>query len=294
VRPKTVPGAAATGADRANTDRVAPPRPQALTGVRLLSWAVILPDPELTTATESLVRVRAHAGQHLAGPGRAERRSLLGTYPVPVPHLVGAPLPPTPGYPSRWQPSLPPLQYGIDYTFLRHHGSRPLRWRPDVPITVRITGPHLPEQAAAVAAIIAELADLTGLSLSTGESCSQAPALHAVPAQEIHVGFLATLPAARPFRPCAGKAGLGGAVTAPGMSHYTSGLAVVAVCVTSRQSPGEVAVLRHELAHALGLGHAARPNLLMYYRISAATVDFGRGDRHGLLLLSERTQPGAI
>jgi hypothetical protein len=70
------------------------------------------------------------------------------------------------------------------------------------------------------------------------------------------------------------------------MSRYTSGLAVVATVATGPRSPGEVPVLRHELAHALGLGHAARPNLLMYHRISAGTVDFGRGDRHGLLLLN--------
>jgi hypothetical protein len=237
--------------------------------------------------------VRARPGQYPASPGRAGRRSLLGTYPVPVPQMVGAPLPPTSGYPSRWQPSLPPLQYGIDYTFLRHHGSRPLRWRPGLPVTVRITGRHRPEQDATVAAVVAELADLTGMSLSIGESCAQALDLRAVPAQEIHVGFLPALPAAPAFRPCAGKAGFGGAVTARGMSHYSSGLAIVATGVTSTQSPGEVAVLRHELAHALGLGHAARPNLLMYHRISATTVDFGRGDRHGLLLLNERTKPGA-
>jgi hypothetical protein len=223
--------------------------------------------------------------------GRRRRRSLLGTYPVPDPHLVGAPLPPPPGSPSRWQPPPPPLQYGIDYTFLRHHGRRPLRWRPDLPITVRITGPHQPEQAVAVTSVVAELAELTGLGLSTGESWPPAAAGHEVPAQEIHVSFLPTLPAAAPFRPCTGRAGLGGAMTAPGASHYTSGLVIVATAAP--QPPGETVILRHELAHALGLGHAARPNLLMYHRISAATVEFGRGDRHGLLLLQENTEPGA-
>ncbi len=231
----------------------------------------------------------ASAGQDQGGPGREERRSLLGVYPVPAAHLVGAPLPPTPGYPSRWRPPPPPLQYGIDYTFLRHHSGRPVRWRPDRPVIVRLCGPHRPEQATTTATVVAELAGLTGLSLAVGEPWPANPRLQTVPAHEIHVGFLPALPAASSFRPCTGRIGLGGAVTAPGVSYYTSGFAIIATSVINPRSPREVAVLRHELAHALGLGHAARPNLLMYHSVSAATVDFGRGDRHGLLLLNETT-----
>jgi Matrixin len=244
------------------------------------------PDLDMNTAMETSMWVRAR-------PGGGERQSLLGTYPVPAPHLVGAPLPPTPGCPSRWEPPLPPLQYGIDYTFLRHDDNQPLRWRPDLPITVRIAGPHEPEQAAMVDAVVAELAGLTGLSLAVAESWPHPLALRAVSAQEIRVGFLANLPPARSFRPCAGRVGLGGAVGGPGLSHYTSGFALVATGITGPHRPSVVAVLRHELAHALGLGHAARPGLLMYHRISDATVDFGRGDRRGLFLLNEGAQPGA-
>jgi len=42
---------------------------------------------------------------------------LLGTYPVPELHLVGAPIPDNPRSPIRWRPTPAPLQYGIDYTF---------------------------------------------------------------------------------------------------------------------------------------------------------------------------------
>jgi hypothetical protein len=235
----------------------------------------------------------ADAGQDPVGLGRQERRSLLGTYPAPAAHLVGAPLAPTPRYPSRWRPPLPPLQYGIDYTFLRRHRSRPVRWQPDQPIIVRLCGPHRLEQATALATVVAELTGLTGLSLVAGEPWPRHPRPQTVPAHEIHVGFMLTLPAAPSLRPCAGRIGLGGAVTALGASHYASGFAIVATNVIDPRSPLEVAVLRHELAHALGLGHAGRPNLLMYHRISAATIHFGRGDRGGLLLLNERAQPDA-
>jgi len=215
-----------------------------------------------------------------------ERESLLGTYPVNALHMVGAPLPPTPGAPSQWQPPLPPAQYGIDYTFLRRQGGQTFRWRSDLPITVRIAGPHLRGQAATVDAVVAELAGLTGLTLSTGEPWPPAPALRAVPEQEIHVGFLAALPAASLFTPCAGQAGFGGALAAPGMSHYLRGVAAVTASLVSPRSRREAAVLRHQLAHALGLGHAARPSLLMYDRMPAA-ADYGRGDRYGLSLLRQ-------
>lgn len=215
------------------------------------------------------------------------RESLLGTYPVTALDMVGAPLPPLPGSPSQWQPPLPPAQYGIDYTFLWHHGGRPLRWRPDLPITVRIAGPHLEEQANLVTAVVAELAGLTSFSLRVGKPWPQALALRAVPVQETHVGFLPALPAAPSFAPCAGPAGFGGALAAPCMGHYTRGLVAVSVGLAGPNSRREAAAVRHEFAHALGLGHAARPSLLMHYRMPAPVADYGRGDRHGLSLLRQ-------
>ena len=227
--------------------------------------------------------VRSRLRQGTAGPGVAGRRSLLGSFPRPALHLVGTPLSPKPGSPSHWQPPLPPPQYGIDYSFLQHHRGHPLRWQPGLAIAVRITGPHLPGQAVTVAAVAAELAALVGITLSAGEPWPHALPLHAVPAQELHISFSPALPPALPFAPCAGQAGLGGAVAAHGMGYYTSGLVAIDSGRTSPHPARELAVVRHELAHALGLGHVARPSLLMHRR--AASADYGHGDRHGLIRL---------
>jgi hypothetical protein len=256
------------------------------------------PDPDIIAGRQPPTSEANGAGPDPFGPdpagsGGEERRSLLGTYPIPSPHLVGTPVPRSPGHPSQWRAPLPPLQYGIDYTFLRLNGRQPILWQPDWPITVRFCEPHGPEQATSLAAVVAQLAQLTGLSLVTGAPWSRLINTKAVPAQEIHVGFARTLPTAPFVRPCAGRVGVGGAIAAQNGTRFTSGFAVIADSDAGSSSMWDVAVLRHELAHALGLGHAARPNLLMYHRISKTAVEFGRGDRHGLKLLNENAHLSA-
>ena len=247
------------------------------------------PGPETSAATEP----GTGGGPDRAGQGRDQRRSLLGTYPIPSPHLVGTPVQARPGHPSQWRPQLPPLQYGIDYTFLRSNDGQPVTWRSDQPITVRLCGPHDSEHADALAEVVAELAELTGLGLATGAARGRPLDPRTVPRQEIHAGFLRALPAVPSLRPCAGRVGLGGATAGRDGFHYASGFAVVVGPATEPPSLWELTVLRHELAHAVGLGHAARPDLLMYHRISKITADFGRGDRRGLQLLNGKAHPGA-
>src|SRR6266566_315990 len=79
------------------------------------------PTPEATMHTTSRPRPRAASPARPAG--------LLGTYPVPELHLVGAPVPDNPRSPIQWQPAPPPLQYGIDYTFMHRAGREPVRWQ---------------------------------------------------------------------------------------------------------------------------------------------------------------------
>ena len=144
-----------------------------------------------------------------AGP-LARPASLLGTYPVPKLHLVGAPVPANPRSPIQWQPTPPPLQYGIDYTFMHRAGRQPVRWPPSSAITVRIAGPVTPDRLAALSDVITELRILTQLNLIISESRSSSLVPSQVPAGEIHVGYLtssqlASLPGKR-----GNQAGLGG------------------------------------------------------------------------------------
>ena len=225
-----------------------------------------------------------------ATPPALRPPGLLGTYPVPELHLVGAPIPGNPRSPIQWQPTPPPLQYGIDYTFMHRVGREPVRWPHSSAITVRITGPGTPDRRAALACVVAELRALTQLNLVTSEPAPASLVPSAVPDGEIHVRYLGGSKLARLPTRHGDPAGLGGASRCPAGCCYVSGFAIINADLAGSDATTEhaLAILRHELAHALGLGHAGRPSLLMHYRVSARTTRYGRGDQHGLALLGPR------
>jgi Matrixin len=233
----------------------------------------------------------AHPADSRPAGSPGGRPTLLGWYQRPALHLVGAPQPPSLRSPGQWQPGPPPLQYGVDFSFARRCGPEPVRWRRGLPVTIRITGADPadpdPSAAAALATVIAELRTLTGSDLMADRPRAGALNPDAVPDQEIHVGYLE----GREMLALSGRkldcAGLGGARLGGDTTSYAAGFAAVNTDLTGADATGAyaLAVLRHELAHALGLGHAGRRSLLMNRQITADTTQFGRGDRHGLALL---------
>jgi hypothetical protein len=224
---------------------------------------------------------------------------LLGRYPVPELHLVGAGVPPGPRAPSRWRPGPAPLQHGVDYTFARRHGLKPVRWQPGTAIAVRLAGaaawPTAPESADAVDAVVAELRELTGLDLRTGPPLEPPIDLRLVPEQQIHVAYLPSAEAQQVRRLGGDRTPGGGAVPGQDGAWYRRGWAIVDTeLAADPDSPrGEptalsaagLAILRHQLGHALGLGHAGRRWVLMHERIPVNLGGYARGDRHGLALL---------
>ena len=229
-------------------------------------------------------RPRPPAARH------AKLCGLLGTYPVPELHLVGAPIPDNPRSPTRWQPTPPPLQYGIDYTFTHRAGREPVRWPSNAVITVRIAGGGTQDRRAALAFVVAELRTLTRLNLVTGAPAPAGLAPSAVPDGEIHVGYLTCSKVVGRAAQPGDQAGLGGASRCAAGRCYVSGFAIINAGLAGPDATAEhaLAILQHELAHALGLGHAARPSLLMHRQMAASTTRYGRGDKHGLALLGPR------
>jgi hypothetical protein len=251
---------------------------------------------------------------------RSTTPQMLGTYPVPALRLVGTGLPPGPHAPSRWNPaSFPmqqavghPMQHGVDYTFACRRGLVPVRWRPEAVIAVRLTSeassPPIQGSADAVDTVVAELRKLTGLDLRAGRPLTSLIDIRWVPEQEIHVAYLPSTDAQRARRLAGDRIPGGGAAPAQGSAWYQRGWASVdtdlaigppaplAGELSTALSASGLAVLRHQLCHALGLGHAARRQVLMHQRIPLDLDGYSRGDRYGLALLGDTrtsdTRPG--
>jgi len=222
----------------------------------------------------------------------ASRPSVLGSFAVPELQPVGIQRPVGPLAPSRWAPSPPQPQYGIDYSFLRWEDGEPVRWRHDRTVTVQLAAPAVSESHVEVlAGVVVELASLTGLDLRSAPLVAGPAGPGQLPEGEIRVSYLAAgdLGWAGPAGGCASHAGTGGARTGTDPRYFQRGIAIINTDVagTDPASPVALVSLRHELGHALGLGHAARISQVMHRAISGRASKYGRGDCHGLALLGQ-------
>ncbi len=220
-------------------------------------------------------------------------RSLLGAYPVPELRLVGAPGLDRRKSPVRWQPTPPPVQYGIDYKFTHLLGGEPVRWPSGSAVTVRIAGPAREDRTAALARVVAELVARTRLNLVTGEPGRPRLVCAEIPDGEIHVGYLTVSELASVPGDACGHAGTGHASRCLAGCCYVRGFAIVNADLAGPEATAEhaLAILRHELCHCLGLGHAARPSQLMHRNVAARTTRYERGDLHGLALVGHAPRP---
>jgi len=181
-----------------------------------------------------------------------------------------------------------PPDAGYSFIRLRDDGS-PLSYDPCSPIEVFVNPEAGPEDAEMlVMKVLGELRELTGFDLRFAGLTDEIPSVDRA-AETVLVAWSDADEIEELADDVVGLGGSGGGADQSGRLFYTGGFVYVDTDLSPLSSPtssvSDVAILRHELAHVLGLDHTSDPNQLMA-EYNYGLSDFQEGDLLGLSQLS--------
>ncbi|MFC8526554.1 hypothetical protein [Nocardia sp. NPDC057227] len=188
--------------------------------------------------------------------------------------------------PSTWPIGWGTTSYGIDYAFLPFPRRVPAPWKAEA-ITVRFRAgdqDHTPDLRETALFVLDEIRAISTLRFTVATDFGRDEPVAAPAPQEIRVACAA--PGERVDGLGRGTLGIGGVQLASRDGRASGGFAMLADPARIAAADSTMlAVVRHEIGHAVGLGHAKRRGLVM--NSVGSDEPWGVGDRMGLALIAE-------
>ena len=171
-------------------------------------------------------------------------------------------------------------RHGLDYTYAHYQpGMRPVQWTSTAPITLRVVDGGAPDGKQLVRDLCQQMHDLTGLTLDPGAPLPPGVDLDQLTDQTIAVAFmtlneLATFSHRHPTVLRGRSQGHCKTRINRRDGSYSSAFVAVLQQPPGVSAPTALRGLRHQMGHALGLGHARSAHQLMSASPALALSDF--------------------